>query len=99
MSRLRNPALVVWGPEYRVSVENFGEHFGVELVVNGSSAGLVDAVPRWQDYEFPVTVQQLRPGFNEFELRFNAENDDLSKRLVLAVYSLKLTATAREETP
>jgi len=75
--------------------------FGVELVVNGRSAGLVDAVPRWQDYAFPVTVHQLRPGFNELELRFNlsAENDDPSKRLELAVHSLKLTATAREEAP
>ena len=39
--------------------------FGVELVVNGRSAGLVDAAARWQDYAFPVTVHQLRPGFNE----------------------------------
>ena len=73
--------------------------FGVELVVNGRSAGLVDAAARWQDYAFPVTVHQLRPGFNELELRFSAENDDPSKRLELAVHSLKLTATAREETP
>ena len=72
--------------------------FGVELVVNGSTAGLVDAVPRWQDYAFPVTVHQLRPGFNELELHFNlsAENDDPSKRLELAVHSLKLTAIERE---
>ncbi len=75
--------------------------FGVELVVNRRSAGLVDAVPRWQDYAFPVTVHQLRPGFNELELRFNlsAENEDPSKRLELAVHSLNLTATAREEAP
>ena len=73
--------------------------FGVELVVNGRSAGLVDAVARWQDYAFPVTVHQLRPGFNELELRFSAENDDPSKRLELAVHSLKLTAAAHEETP
>ena len=38
-------------------------------------------------------------GYGELELRFSAENDDPSKRLELAVHSLKLTAAAHEETP
>ena len=64
--------------------------FGVELVVNGQSAGVQDVVPRWQDYKFPVTVHQLRPGFNEFELRFSAENDTEDRRLELAVNTMQL---------
>ena len=64
--------------------------FGVELVVNGQSVGVVEAVPRWQDYEFPVTVHQLRPGFNELELRFSAENDTEDRRLELAVNTMQL---------
>jgi hypothetical protein len=69
--------------------------FGVELVVNGASAGVVDAVPRWQDYEFSVAVQQLRPGFNELELRFSAEEDREERRLELAVNYLELTERGR----
>ena len=64
--------------------------FGVELVVNGQSAGVEEAVPRWQDYKFPVTVHQLRPGFNELELRFSAENDTEDRRLELAVNTMQL---------
>ncbi|HXV62795.1 MAG TPA: hypothetical protein VEK15_19000 [Vicinamibacteria bacterium] len=64
--------------------------FGVELVVNGASAGVVEAVPRWQDYRFFVTVQKLRPGFNEFELRFSAEKDSEEKRLELAANYIQL---------
>jgi hypothetical protein len=69
--------------------------FGVELVVNGASAGVVEAVPRWQDYEFPVTVHQLRPGFNELELRFSAEEDREERRLELAVNYLELRERER----
>jgi hypothetical protein len=64
--------------------------FGVELVVNGQSAGVVEAVPRWQDYRFQVTVRMLRPGFNEFELRFSAANDSPERRLELAAATLQL---------
>ncbi len=71
--------------------------FAVELVVNGISAGVVEAVPRWQDYEFVTTVNPLRPGFNEFELRFSAENDNEARRLELAVYSMTLTPFVREQ--
>ncbi|MGH9389624.1 MAG: hypothetical protein ACRD1Z_08410, partial [Vicinamibacteria bacterium] len=58
--------------------------FGVELVVNGESAGVVEAVPRWQEYRFKVTVHRLRPGFNVFELRFSAPDDAEDRRLELA---------------
>jgi hypothetical protein len=67
--------------------------FGVELVVNGTTAGAREAVPRWQDYEFPVTVHQLRPGFNVFELRFSAEDASEERRLELAVNYLQLNPT------
>jgi hypothetical protein len=69
--------------------------FGVELVVNGASAGVVEAVPRWQDYEFSLTVHQLRPGFNELELRFSAEKGREERRLELAVNYLELRARPR----
>ncbi len=62
--------------------------FGVELVVNGESAGVVEAVPRWQEYRFSVPVERLRPGFNVFELRFSAP--DSERRLELAVSFLQL---------
>lgn len=65
--------------------------FGVELVVNGTTAGVREAVPRWQDYEFHVTVHQLQPGFNIFELRFSSENASEEQRLELAVNYLALT--------
>jgi hypothetical protein len=65
--------------------------FGVELVVNGTTAGVHEAVPRWQDYEFPVTIHQFKPGFNVFELRFSAEDTSESRRLELAVNMLQLT--------
>jgi hypothetical protein len=71
--------------------------FGVELVVNGASAGVVEAVPRWQDYEFFVTLRQLRPGFNELELRFSAEQDREERRLELAVSYLELRERPRSE--
>ena len=64
--------------------------FGVELVVNGESAGVTEAVPRWQEYRFPVTVHHLRPGFNTFELRFSAPDDSEDRRLELAVSFLQL---------
>jgi hypothetical protein len=64
--------------------------FGVELVVNGESAGVVEAVPRWQDYIFFVAVHELRPGFNEFELRFSAAEDSDDRRLELAIHTLEL---------
>ena len=44
--------------------------FGVELVVNGRSAGLVDAVARWQDYAFPVTVHQTASRFQRARAAF-----------------------------
>ena len=69
--------------------------FGVELVVNGASAGVVEAVPRWQDYEFSVAVHQLRPGFNELELRFSAEENREERRLELAVNYLELRERER----
>ena len=62
--------------------------FGVELVVNGESAGTVEAAARWQDYVFRVPIERLRPGFNVFELRFSADDDD--RRLELAVSFLQL---------
>lgn len=71
--------------------------FVVELVVNGTSAGVVDAVPRWQDYRFRITVHQLRPGFNQFELRFSAANDSPEKRLELAAATLQLVAVNGED--
>ncbi len=64
--------------------------FGVELVVNGQSAGVADAVPRWQDYRFPLRVPMLRPGFNTFELRFGAPDDAPERKLELAVSFLEL---------
>ncbi|MGH9335579.1 MAG: hypothetical protein ACRD21_17730, partial [Vicinamibacteria bacterium] len=75
---LRAHADLEWGP------------FAVELVVNGASAGVVEATPRWQDYVFVVTVQKLRPGFNQFELRFSGENDTPDRRFELAVNYLQL---------
>ena len=70
--------------------------FAVELVVNGHGAGVVEAVPRWQDYEFYLPVQRLRPGFNQFELRFSAPDDDPTRRLELAVNYLQLVPADRE---
>jgi hypothetical protein len=71
--------------------------FGVELVVNGESAGVAEAVPRWQEYRFPVTVHRLRPGFNAFELRFSGPSESEERRLELAVSFLQLQdAHARE---
>jgi hypothetical protein len=64
--------------------------FGVELSVNGNSAGVKETAPRWQDYAFPVPVQWLRPGFNVFELRFSGAEDALDRRLELAVSFLSL---------
>jgi hypothetical protein len=64
--------------------------FGVELAVNGESAGVVEAAPRWQEYRFPVTVHRLRPGFNVFELRLSAPDDSPGRRLELAVSVLQL---------
>jgi hypothetical protein len=64
--------------------------FGVELVVNGKSAGLQEAAPRWQDYKFPVPIQWLRPGFNVFELRFSGAEDAPHRRLELAISFLSL---------
>ncbi len=71
--------------------------FGVELVVNGESAGVVGAVPRWQEYRFPVGVQRLRPGFNTFELRFSAPDDAEDRRLELAVSFLQLRESGSRE--
>ena len=64
--------------------------FGIELVVNGESAGVAEAAPRWQEYRFPVTVHRLQPGFNVFELRFSAPADSEDRRLELAVSFLQL---------
>jgi len=71
--------------------------FGVELVVNGESAGVVDAVPRWQEYRFAVTVHRLRPGFNVFELRFAAPDEVEDRRLELAVSVLQLRESHARE--
>ena len=71
--------------------------FGVELVVNGESAGVAEAVPRWQEYRFPVTVHRLRPGFNVFELRFSAPDDAEDRRLELAVSFLQLRESLARE--
>jgi hypothetical protein len=75
---------------FRAHAEPKAGSFVVELVVNGQGAGVVEAVPRWQDYEFPVGAAQLRPGFNEFELRVFAENDTDDRRLELAINYLQL---------
>jgi hypothetical protein len=66
-------------------------------VVNGESAGVVDAVPRWQEYRFAVTVHRLRPGFNVFELRFAAPDDAGDRRLELAVSVLQLRESHARE--
>ncbi len=71
--------------------------FGVELVVNGESAGVVEAAPRWQEYRFPVTVHRLRPGFNVFELRFSAPDVPEDRRLELAVSFLQLRESHARE--
>jgi hypothetical protein len=71
--------------------------FGVELVVNGESVGVREAVPRWRDYSFPVTVRRLRPGFNVFELRFSAPDDTEERRLELAVSFLQLRESQAHE--
>jgi len=71
--------------------------FGVELVVNGESAGVAESVPRWQEYRFPVTVHRLRPGFNVFELRFSAPDDAEDRRLELAVSFLQLRESRARE--
>ena len=71
--------------------------FGVELVVNGESAGVVEAAPRWKEYRFPVTVHRLRPGFNVFELRFSAPDDTPDRRLELAVSFLQLRESHARE--
>jgi len=71
--------------------------FGVELVVNGESAGVAESVPRWQEYRFPVTVHRLRPGFNVFELRFSAPDDSGDRRLELAVSFLQLRESRARE--
>jgi hypothetical protein len=71
--------------------------FGVELVVNGESAGVVEAAPRWQEYRFPVTVHRLRPGFNVFELRFSGPDDTSDRRLELAVSFLQLRESHARE--
>ncbi|HEY7700280.1 MAG TPA: hypothetical protein VIE88_17775, partial [Vicinamibacteria bacterium] len=71
--------------------------FGVELVVNGESAGVAEAVPRWQEYSFPVTVHRLRPGFNAFELRFSAPDDAPDRKLELAVSFLQLRESRARE--
>lgn len=75
---------------FRAHAEREELPFAVELVVNGHGSGIVEAFPRWRDYEFFVPVRHLRPGFNEFELRFSAENDTESRRLELAVNYLRL---------
>jgi hypothetical protein len=77
---------------FRARADKQAGPFAVELVVNGKTAGVREAAPRWQDYEFRASRNQLRPGFNEFELRFSAENDTEDRRLELAVHSLKLTS-------
>ena len=74
----------------RARADNDAIPFAVELVVNGHGAGVVEAVPRWQDYEFLIGVHQLRPGFNEFEFRFSAENLSEDRRLELAVNYVQL---------
>lgn len=71
--------------------------FTVELVVNGHGSGVAEAASRWQDYEFFVSVHHLRPGFNEFELRFSTDNDTEARRLELAVNYLQLVPAARED--
>ncbi len=68
----RNPAPKIAGSVRRDLNEL---PFAIELVVNGHGSGVVEAVARWQDYELFVTVAHLRPGFNDFELCFSAEND------------------------
>ncbi len=73
---------------FRAHADPEAGSFGVELVVNGESAGVVEAVPRWQEYRFSVPVERLRPGFNVFELRFSAP--DSERRLELAVSFLQL---------
>jgi hypothetical protein len=73
--------------------------FGVELLVNGRSAGVVEAAPRWQDYRFAVSVRWLRPGFNAFELRFSDPDDSPERRLELAVSFLELRPRTSPEPP
>jgi hypothetical protein len=64
--------------------------FDVRLVVNSLPAGVQHVVAGWRDYAFPVSVRQLRPGFNLFELRFPGQGGS-TRRVELAVHSLELT--------
>lgn len=96
-TRTRSSALVVpirrprdFDAVFRAHADAEEVPFGVELVVNGHGAGVLEAVPRWQDYSFFVPVHWLRPGFNDFELRFSAAEDRLDRRLELAVNYLQL---------
>jgi len=72
--------------------------FGVELVVNGRSAGVLPAVARWQDYRFYVGVSDLIPGFNVFELKFSGDDGSEGRRLELAVNTLQLVPAERRAT-
>ncbi len=99
-TRTRRSSLIVpirrprdFSAVFRAHADPEAGPFGVELVVNGESAGGVEAVPRWKEYRFRVPVQRLRPGFNVFELRFSAPDAD--RRLELAVSSLQLRETFR----
>jgi hypothetical protein len=95
-SRTRRSGLIVpirrprdFDAVFRAHADPGSGPFGVELVVNGESAGVVEAAPRWQDYRFRVPVQHLRPGFNVFELRFSGP-DEADRRLEIAVSFLQL---------
>ena len=64
-----------------------GLPFEVELLVNGTSAGRVAVVPRWQEYTFAARAGDLRRGFNDFRLRLRAAGE---ARPDLAVATLTL---------
>jgi hypothetical protein len=79
----------------RAKAERSALPFAFELVVNGHSAGQLEASARWQDYTFDLPRRTLSPGFNAFELRFHPSGPGpaQSRRMELAVESLTLTPT------
>lgn len=64
--------------------------FDVELLANGVACGRVPAAPRWQEYAFLARGHDLRPGLNDFKLRFLPSGGAPERRRELAVAVLAL---------
>jgi hypothetical protein len=95
-TRTRSADLVVpvrdpadFGVVMRAKAEGESAPFDVELWINGTSAGVAPAAPRWQEYAFAARKVDLRRGFNHFQLRLRAQGD---RRPELAVESIALNA-------